>query len=379
VAAFAVLLVAGPVLAAPPNWTAPETLRTRNNIQLDDAVFGAMEYASVSWTEPTSGPPRIGVNNAVEGGFGPIEYISASRNSAVDLCGSGLVAAWERRVAPGEWRVVFSESSIDMNELGLGIQQVDPGATRQMTPDVACTSSRSFVTWYEPEGAVGPEGDGARMYVAHRLHDDFSAPIPLGLDDEFYFDSALAVAGAGSNAYVVFQRSDDDLRFRRLSIGAGPGFPVTAHATQLIANGSEFSGASRALIDAAGSKVAVVWSRCSGIYGRVSNDYGMTWGPVRALMNDFNSCEADAVAFQTSVAIRGNRIAVTYGIASAFGGGQMRLIRTTTDFASMSDDPIANVVHHEHLVGYTTDVDTGVVKLAAAFQGGDSVRYRRQQ
>jgi hypothetical protein len=370
----AVVSVTTNVLAAPPNWTAAETLRTRNDITLDDAAFGPMEYASVAWTEPTSGRRRIGVKSAVEGGFGPTQFISASRDVAVDLCGSSLVAAWERRVAPHDWRVVFSESSIDMNELAIGIRQVDPTPVDNSLPevDVACTDSRSFVTWYESEGS------GGRMFIAHRLFGGFSSPIDLGVNESTDFDASLAVAGAGSNAYTVFQRSDGDLRFKRFEMGAGPGFAVSAHPTMVIANGTVHDGASRAFIDAAGSKVAVVWSRCTGIFGRVSNDYGATWGPVRTLFNDFNSCEADAVAFHTSIAIRGGRIVVAYGIASAFGGGEMRIIRTTNDFASKTDDRIATTVHAEHLVGYTTDVETGAVKLAAAFQKGDVVRYRRQ-
>jgi hypothetical protein len=129
------------------------------------------------------------------------------------------------------------------------------------------------------------------------------------------------------------------------------------------------------VIDAEGSKVAVAWFRCNALYARVSNDHGQTWGPIRKLL-DTASCDGDFAASPNSIAIEGNRIAVTYSAASAFGGGWIGLFRTTTDFASFSDDPITSNFQPEHLVGYIRV--NGVTKLAAAFQHPDKVRFRRQ-
>ena len=226
-AVLATLVLATNVLAAPPSWTAAQKSGGTPTFRWTTRPSWG-RVASIGWTEPTSGAQRIGVKNFVEVGFGPTEFISASRNVAVDICGSALSAAWEA-FALGEWRVVYSESSIDINELGVGIEQVHPGSSDQMMPDVACTNPRHFVTWYEQEG------EGARMFVAHSRGTGWSTPMDLGLDNETFFFNALAVAGAGSNAYVVFQRSDGDLRFKRFSIGSGPNFPVTAHAAQVIA------------------------------------------------------------------------------------------------------------------------------------------------
>ncbi len=197
----------------------------------------------------------------------------------------------------------------------------------------------------------------------------------LGTNNNTLFGGGLAVAAADGHAYVAFTKSDGDLRIRRWSVSSGP--TVTPLGTQVVGNGSHNNQASFPLIAADGSKVAVVWSRCEGIFARVSNDHGATWGPVRTLFDDFNSCEADAAAGQESVAIRDGRIAVSYGIASAFGGGENRLIRTSNDFASFTDDGLGSPYHRAELIGYVTV--SGNRKLADAFQKGfDNIRYRRQ-
>ena len=368
-AVLATLVLATSVSAAPPNWTAPETIRERNNLSLNDADFSGSNVA-ISWQEPTSGAPRIGVATQVEGGFGPLEFISGSRESSVDICGSALYAAWERKVAPGKWRVVYSDRSIDMNDLHSGIQQVAPGPDTQKLPDIACTNARVFVTWYQPESG------GDRMFVAHRLYGDFSDPIDLGLDDETFFFNSLAVSAVNNAAYTVFQRSDGDLRLKRFTIGAGLAFNVTPHATQVIAPGTINDPASYAVIDAEGSKVAVAWFRCNALYARVSNDRGQTWGPIRKLL-DTASCDGDFAAAPNSIAIDGSKIVVTYSAASAFGGGWIGLFRTNNDFASFSDDMITSNFHPEHLVGYVTVA--GVTKLAAAFERPGVIRFRRQK
>ena len=120
----------------------------------------------------------------------------------------------------------------------------------------------------------------------------------------------------------------------------------------------------------------VGWFRCDGLYARVSEDNGTTWKPIRKLI-DAASCDGDFAASPNSIAARGDRIAMTYSAASAFGGGWIGLFRTTTEFASFSDDHITNRYQPEHLVGYLT-VD-GSVKLGAAFAKPDVIKFRRQQ
>jgi hypothetical protein len=199
----------------------------------------------------------------------------------------------------------------------------------------------------------------------------------LGTNNNTLFGGGLATAAADGLAYVAFTKSDGDLRVRRWSVSGGSPPTVTPLGTVVVGNGSHNNQTSNPLIAANGSKVVVVWSRCQGIFGRVSNDHGATWGPARTLFDEFNSCEADAAAGQDSVAIRNGRIAVSYGIASAFGGGDNHLIRTNNDFAAFSDDSLGGPFHIVELIGYVT-VD-GHRKLADAFQKGfDNIRYRRQ-
>jgi hypothetical protein len=215
------------------------------------------------------------------------------------------------------------------------------------------------------------------MWVAHALRTGggFSAPINLGFDEETFFFYSLAAAGSGDMAYVVYQRSNGDLRLQRFTVGSGPAFSVTALPAQVVAPGSPGNPASYAAIAVDGDKVAVTWFKCGGIFARVSNDAGANWGPIRKLI-DAASCDGDFAAAPNSIAVDGDRVVVAYSAASAFGGGWIGLFRTTTDFASFSDDPITNKFQVEHLVGYLTV--GGVTRLAAAFQNGDAVRFRRQ-
>jgi hypothetical protein len=129
------------------------------------------------------------------------------------------------------------------------------------------------------------------------------------------------------------------------------------------------------VIAASGDKVAVSWFRCGGIFARVSNNQGATWGPIRKLIGAA-SCDGDFAASPNSVAVMGDRIVVTYSAASAFGGGRIGLFRTTNDFANFTDDPITNNYQPEHLVGFLM-VD-GSVRLAAAFERPGLVKFRRQ-
>jgi hypothetical protein len=191
-----------------------------------------------------------------------------------------------------------------------------------------------------------------------------------------FFGRSLAVAGVDGMAYAVFARSDGDLRFKRWSIGAGPGFAVTPHPTQVIGGGKLENPASSAVIAARGNKVAVAWFKCGGLFARVSNDRGQTWGPVREVL-DHVACFGDFGASQRSIAIRGDRIVIAYIAFGIKSPGWVGIIRTTNNFATFSDDAITQKGHDEHLVGYVTV--GGNVKLAAAFDPGDRVRFRRQQ
>src|SRR5688572_25784025 len=272
-AALASVVLATGVMAGGPSWTSPVNVRLTNEVALQDADFSNQNVA-ITWDEPGAGPREVGIRTSVDSGssFGPISWFPDSRASAVDICGgSELNAVMARRIGPGNWFIEHAVGSID--GVGFVTTPVAPSDGIQRQSDVACAGGRVFVSWFEDEGT------GHRLFVAHanRSVGIFEPPIDLGLDDETFFFSGLAVAGVSDTAYAVYQRSNGDLRFRRWSIGSGPGFTVTPHATQVIDNATPNNPASYPVIAAAGNKVAVAWFRCGALWARVSNNRGQTW------------------------------------------------------------------------------------------------------
>jgi len=365
-------VMATSVMAGGPTWKPPVNVRLTNGVELQDADFSKRNVA-ITWHEPGAGRKEVGIRTSVNAGssFGPISWFPDSRQAAVDICGgSELNAVMAHRIGPGNWFIEHAVGSIDGD--GFVTTPVAPTDGKQRHPDVACAGGRVFVSWFEEEGS------GHRLFVAHarRTVGVFGTPIDLGFDDETFFFDGLAVAGVKDRAYAVFQRSDGDLRFKRWSIGSGPGFAVTPLATQIIGNGTPNNPASYPVIAAAGDKVAVAWFRCGALWARVSNNRGRTWGPARKLI-EHAACDGDFIAVQRSIAIHDGRIVVAYMAAGIVGDGEVGLFSTRTDFASFSDNQIASSFQLEHLVGFVTV--SGDAKLAAAFNREDRVRFRRQQ
>lgn len=372
IAVLVSLVVATSVLGGAPSWTMPTKVRNANDVRLWDADFSNQNVA-ITWDEPGAGAREVGIRTSVDSGsgFGPISWFAESRESAVDICSDAeLHAVMAHRIGPGNWFIEHAAGSID--GVGFVTTPVAPSDGVQSQPDVTCAGGRVFVSWFEEEGT------GHRLFVAHarRTGVGFSSPIDLGFDNETFFFSSLAVAGVKKRAYAVFHRSDGDLRFKRWSVGGAPGFGVTEHPTQVIAPGTPDNPASYAVIAAAGDKVAVSWFKCGAIWARVSNDRGTTWGPARKIIRHA-ACGGDFIAVQQSIAIRDGRIVVAYTAAGIVGDGEVGLISTRNDFASFSDDMIAERFHAAHLVGFVT-VGAGT-KLAAAFERPDRIRFRRQE
>ncbi len=367
-----VLILATNVVAAPPSWTSATTLRTADDISLADADFSNRNVA-VAWSEPDS-PRRVGIRTSVDAGsgFGPISWFGGSRQPAVDVCGGAeLNAVMAHRIGPGNWFIEHAQGSID--GVGFLTTPVAPSDGIQKHPDVTCAGGRLFVSWLEEET------DGYRLFVAHgrRTGGGFSSPIDLGFDTSTLFGHSLAVAGVSDMAYAVFARTGGDLRIMRWQIGDAPNYPVTPLGEQVIGSATRNDPALEAMISAYGDKVAVAWVTCDAISARVSNDRGQTWGPVRTLV-EHAACDGDFIAFPNSIAVRGDRIALEYTMFGIVGDGDEGLIRSNSDFASFSDDIIANSGHTEHLVGFVTVA--GQTRLAAAFQPDLSrIRFRRQE
>ncbi|MGI8929483.1 MAG: hypothetical protein ACR2H0_08505 [Candidatus Limnocylindrales bacterium] len=346
-------------------------MRVRNNVFLDDAEF-ANNKVAVTWEEPRNGTTRVGFRTSTNSGssFGSTEYVGHSEDSALDVCSSAVLhSAYSHEVGGGHWQIEHAVRSVGGS--GFDRDLVFPNANNQHDPDIACAGGRVFVSWYEPSGM------GDHLFVANARRSDgvFGLPLDLGLDNETTYGSSLAVAGVPGHAYAVFTRSDGDLRFMPFSIGSGAAMRVTPGPESVIANGTPNNSADYALIRAQGSKVVVAWFKCGGLFVRVSNDHGATWGPARRLLSN-DSCGGDFAANWSSVAIDGSRVVAVYVGRGAFGGGVARLIDTTTDFASRTVDTISSNVQLEHMVGFVSVA--GADKLAAAFNPFGKIRFRRE-
>jgi hypothetical protein len=376
--ALTMTALASSVAASEPaaiGWTQPVTIRTAGGVTLQDADFSG-GHVAIAWQEPGLTAPKVRFVTSVNGGDSFVLDVKRAnaRQAAVDICGAfGLRGVYAHRVSSGNWAI---ERVMGSFLPGGGVWQFDgvaPSPFVQRDPDVACAGGRTFVSWFERG-----EDPGERLLVAHELgtgEGGFSDPISLGdgLDSES-LPGSLAVAGVNDTAYAAFVRSNGQLYVKRWTIGAGPGYPLAGHPATVVGSGSIDEPAWSAVIAAAGDRVAVAWIRCNSLRFRVSNDRGQTWGPVRYYEGS-PGCVADFWDPPRSINIRGDRIAVTY-IAYGLGSPSVGLVRTTSDFASFSVETIAGD-QDEHLVGYVTAA--GTVKLAAAFDTGDRIRFRRQE
>ena len=355
--------------AAPPTWTALQTIRSATDIRLGDADFAGHNVA-IAWDEPDH-PRRVDFafsgNNGAN--FASPPPYGASRQPAIELCdGSQPNAVYAHRQAPGNWIIQYT--LFDSFDFAL-TTDVAPSSGVQHDPDIACTDGRVFVSWFKQEGS------GDRLFVAHATRDlgTFSSPIDLGFDSETEFFSGLVLAGVGDTAYAAFRRSSGDLRFRSWSIGAGPAFPVTANPAMIIGPGTPNNPAFQPVIAAAGNKVAVAWMTCDAVVARVSNDKGVTWGPIRTLV-EHAACDGDFIAAPNSIAIRGGRIALEYTAAGIIGDGDENPHPYHEQFRVVFGRPDLSHGRFSDVVGYLTV--GGHVKLAEAFQGNDRIRFRRQ-
>lgn len=372
---LATAVMAPAVLAAEPagiSWSSPVDIHDGGSVQLQDADFLKSDVSAV-WQEQEPSGPIVRLRSSTDGGstFGPTLLIEEARQSAVDICsGNELNAIWSRQVTPGNWVIQYAVGQTNGEGYGVGTVAPGPGVSR--FPDISCAGGRIFTAWFQREGAKD------RIQVAHatRSSGAFSPPMSLGLyDPDPGRGRSLAVAGVNDTAYVAFTRTDGTLRLRRWSVGAGPGFAVAAMGTSVIGPGTPEDSADQAVIDARGDKVALAWFKCGGIQARVSNDRGDTWGPVHEVAPHV-ACDGDFATSPRSIAIRGERIAITYLASEINGPGSVRLITTTSDFVDYSDALVAAETHDEHVVGYQRV--GGIVRLGAVFDPGNSIRFRRQ-
>ncbi len=368
VAVLAVLAITGNAVAASPSWTGLKTLHSGDGLTLHDADFSGHNVA-VAWQEAAGNTSRVGFDFSDDNGadFSEPPLIPDARQPAIDQCDG-----WEPNAAYAEkmgssW--VIQHTVFESFDSSL-TSQVGQNTGNQHDPDIACAGGRVFVSWFRKVSG------GDRLYVAHaeRFELDYSSPILLGSDGDVAVSADMAIAGVSDFAYVAYRLASGDLRFKRWSVGGSPDYPVGAFASMIIGPGTPDEPAFEPVIAAYGDKVAVAWMTCSGVVARVSNNNGATWGPIRTLV-ELGGCDGVFLA-PNSINIRGSRIALEYSAFGVVGDGDEYLIRTTSDFASFSDDLIASQGHLEHLVGYL--LVSGNTRLAAVFQRGENIRFRRQ-
>lgn len=374
VSMIAVLASAQTITAGQPDgidWKRAVNVRNADGVQLHDAAL-VKELVAVVLEEPGTGAPSVSIHTSDVAGKSFVRpvMVPAARQPAVDVCHGVAEAVYAKKRAAGDWVIKHASGPIGgLGDFSFRTVAAGPGISR--FPDVACTEGRTFASWYHRED------DGDLLLVAHnKFQGDFGTPIDLGLDDRTAFGSrSLAIAGVDDSAYAVFQRSDGKLRFASWSIGDQPAYHVTENPLQVIAPGTPNDSANGAVIAAEGDKVAVAWFRCDAVLARVSNDRGETWGPISTLVSHA-ACGGDFGAFQNSIAIHDGRIVVSYGAVGLFTGF-VGLVSTTNDFATFTDDIIAERYHTEHIVGFVRLA--GETKLGAAFDTGDRVRFRRER
>ena len=369
-AILAVLVMATNVVAAPPTWTGLRTLHGADGLELGDADFAGTNVA-VAWDEPGDSFRRVGFEFSDDNGadFSSSPLFLDARQPAIDQCdGWEPNAVYAERTGHKRW--VIQHTLFDSFDSSF-TDQVGQSTGIQHDPDIACAGGRLFVSWFRKSSG------GDRLFVAHAARDGspFSAPIDLGFDGETQYFSGLVVAGVSDTAYVAFRRTSGDLRLKRWLVGAGPDYPVATSPSVIIGPGTPDEPAFQPVIAAYGDKVAVAWMTCDAVVARVSNDKGLTWGPIRTLV-EHAACDGDFIAAPNSINIRGDRIAVEYSAFGIFGDGEEYLVRTQSDFASFQDDLISSHGHLNHLVGFLRV--SGHTKLAAVFQRGEFIRFRRQ-
>jgi len=364
---IASILLSTSVYAAAPSWLQPLDLRVHHGVAIQDADFSG-QYIAVAWEEFDG--PSVGIRTSNSAGQTFIQrtLIADATEPAVEICGTDVYLVYALHTGPGKWVIELAVRSIFGGEFA--VTRIASGQGLRTDPDVACANGRVFVGWLERV-----EGETMRLLVANASISDgvFGQATSLGLTNR-YFPSGLALAASGNTAYAAFVRTDAKLRLRRWSIGPGPSHAVSQLDTQIVGPGSDKNETYFPVIDADGDTVALSWGKCSGTLARVSDDRGVTWGPIRDIA--FFGCGGvvDGGTGPVSIFVRGSRIALTYDSVGIPNFQASNLVRTHTAFNNSSRDQLGE--HQNHMVGYI--VVNGQVKLADPFDTFERVRFRRE-
>ena len=371
----ALSLVISTAAVAAPVWQAPINIRTISTwFVLPEDVGASGDNLVAVWMEfeNSSDDTRIGykVSNNAGASFGSLHLVPGATGGGGAICGSDAMVVTTRMNTPTSWAVELS--SIDVGGGLVAMQTVATSSTELSQPDVACTNGRVFVSWLEDQ-----LDDNVRLRVANALLSDhvFGAPTTLGQQpDDFSY--GLALAGSGNDAYAAFSRLNGKMYVKHWTEGSGPTFPLTSPAAAFVGSGTSNFPSYEPSIDAHGDRVAVLWGRCANVYARVSSDAAASWGPVRAIEDDFGCNVEDAFSGPSSIAVRGTRLAAVYNISGIPNASIDFLVTSNRGFASSERSTLGE--HQRHLVTFVM-VGSGW-KLADVFNGsgGSRIKFRRQ-
>jgi len=368
------LVIATSAVAAPV-WQAPINIRTISTwFVLPEDVGASGDNVVAVWMEfqNSSDDTRVGykVSNNAGATFGSLHLVPGATGGGGAICGSDAKVVTTRMNTPTSWAVELS--STDVSGGLVAIQTVATSSTELSQPDVACTNGRVFVSWLEDllDGHV-------RLRVASALLSSgvFGAPMTLGQQPSD-FSYGLSLAGSGNDAYAAFSRLNGKMYVKHWTEGSGPAYPLSSASAAFVGSGTSAFPTYEPSIDADGNRVALIWGRCANTYARVSSDAAASWGPVRAIEDDFGCNVEDAFSGPNSIAVRGARLAAVYNISGIPNASIDFLVTSSHGFASSERSTLGE--HQHHLVTFVNV--GGGWKLADTFNssGGSRIKFRRQ-
>lgn len=362
---MAVLVGASPVAAV--TWI-KTTLANAPGLNLQDASFEGHDVA-VAWQQP--GPvTKVRLSSNDGSSFsGTFTMPGHTRQASTDICGGNAYIAYARDYSDGThpnlWLIEIQIRSMSGTYVGQTMAWPDATA-RGQDPDVACAGGRLYVTW---EQRVGSQW---HVYVNQALLSapDFSGATPRDLGQIGANAGEPAATGAATRAYVAYPTPAGRIRIDRWGIGSGPSYAITDLGEQSL-TGTGTNGLPR--LAATGTKVVAVWYACGDARVRVSTNRGATWGATRTIFT--GACGSEFGGEPLNVAIHGSRTIVSYHYFNGFTNQQARMISTTNDFGSWTDQHMY-AGSAPMLLGFVSP--SGVTKLAGAVTEGTRLRYVRQ-
>lgn len=270
---------------------------------------------AIAW-EATGDPAASGgVATSDNGGTSWGQYLALpdEHEARGDVCSSPMdFTGVLTYTTPGNDHVV------DLEIHPHGRQLVDPDVDF-LHPDVACFAGSRVATVL-----VRKTAQGSRLIVWQYQPDatDGATGVDLGKVPA----STRAVIAATSTAVHVAWVSGNALHYRRIAVGAAPGYTMTAKPAQTIDSGKGL-GLPQLAVD--GKRVVLAWQRKGNVVARVSTNKGVSFGTQRTLFT--GQPTSGKVAFLDSVAVRGSQVVVSGTVVSEGITATGSVMRTTND------------------------------------------------